>query len=55
MPYTNAKTRRKNKAITIPKFNFNRNQIKIIVKGEQVEHVEHTFIYFTVNHRTYEF
>jgi len=28
-------------AITIPKFNFNSNQIKIIVKGEQVEYVEH--------------
>jgi len=34
----NAKTRIKNKAITIPKFNFNSIQIKIIVKGEHAEH-----------------
>jgi len=32
MPYANAKARRKNKAITIPKFNFNSNQINIVVK-----------------------
>jgi len=46
MPYANEKTRRKNNAITIPKFNFNSNQIKISVKGEQVEHVEHTIYLF---------
>jgi len=28
----------KNKVKTIPKFNFNSNQIKIIMKGEQIEH-----------------
>jgi len=28
LPYANAKTRRKNKAKTIFKFNFNSNQIK---------------------------
>jgi len=45
MPYANAKSRRKNKAITILKFNFKCNQIKISVK-EQVEHVEHTIYLF---------
>jgi len=32
-----------NLAITIPKFNFNSNQIKIIVKGEHVEHTIYLF------------
>jgi len=35
-----------NKAITIPKFIFNSNHIKIIAKGEQVEHMEHTIFLF---------
>jgi len=36
-----------NKAITIDKFNFSSNQTKLImVKGEQVEHVEYTIYLF---------
>jgi len=34
------------KAITINKFNFSSNQTKLIVKGEQVEHVEYTIYLF---------
>jgi len=47
MPYANAKTTRKNKAVTIPKFNFNSNQIKIIIKGEHVEHTTYLFYHIS--------